>query len=305
MHTILGSGGIIATEIAKNLSQKNHKLRLVSRHPAKINPNDETCVADLTKQDEVIAAVKDSDVVYLTVGLAYNTSIWEQYWPIVMGNVINACKKNNTRLVFFDNVYMYGKVDGWMREDTPMNPCSRKGEVRAKISQQLLDEISAGNLTAMICRSADFYGPNASNTFVLPMVFERLKKGKSANWIANANLKHSMTYTPDAGKAVALLANTESAFNQIWHLPTDKNALTGQQFIEQVAEYFSVKPNYSILSRWMMRAAGLFNPLAKESVEMLYQNEYEYLFDSSKFEKAFFMPTEYKQGIALTAASLK
>ena len=30
-------------------------------------------------------------------------------------------------------------------------------------------------------------------------------------------------YTPDAARAVALLGNTPDAFNQVWHLPTDKN----------------------------------------------------------------------------------
>ncbi|HEY9051407.1 MAG TPA: NAD-dependent epimerase/dehydratase family protein [Gammaproteobacteria bacterium] len=304
MHTILGSGGIIATELAKSLIPYNTQIRLVSRQPRKVNETDDTFIADLTQQDQVISAVKNSKIVYLTVGLAYNTRVWERDWPIVMNNVINACKQENAKLVFFDNVYMYGKVDGWMHENTPMNPCSRKGEVRAKISQQLLDEINHGNITAMICRSADFYGPNASNTFVLPMVFERLKHGKPASCLVNDQLKHSMTFTPDSGKAVALLANTESAYNQIWHLPTDRNALTGKQFIEEVARCFSAAPKYSVLSKWMMKAAGLFNPMARESVEMLYQNEFEYLFDSSKFENTFFSPSTYREGIEITAKSL-
>jgi len=39
---------------------------------------------------------------------------------------------------------------------------------------------------------------------------------------------------------------------------------------------------------------------------MLYQNEYDYLFDSTKFEKTFnFTPTSYKDGIAETVRSMK
>lgn len=304
MQTILGSGGIIATELANNLTQYTNAIRLVSRNPQKVNPSDETFSADVTRQDQVLEAVKGSKVVYLAVGLPYKLSVWEQYWPIVMTNVINACKENNAKLVFFDNVYMYGKVDGWMQEDTPMNPCSRKGEVRAKIAQQLLDEINNGNLTAIIARSEDFYGPGATNTFVHPMVFQRLKQGKAANWLVNDKTKHSMTYTPDAGKAVVVLGNTEAAFNQIWHLPTDKNVLNGQQFIEEIAKCFSVKPKYSNLGKTVLKMVGLFNPLVKESIEMLYQNEYDYLFDSSKFESAYFASTRYQDGIKNTAAAL-
>ena len=110
-----------------------------------------------------------------------------------------------------------------------------------------------------------------------------------------------MTYTPDAGKATALLGNTDEAYNQTWHLPTDRNALTGKDFIGEVAEVFGVQPRYSVLGRGMVRVAGLFNRDARESVEMLYQLEEDYLFDSSKFERRFFAPTPYTEGIQKTA----
>jgi hypothetical protein len=55
-----------------------------------------------------------------------------------MRNAIEAAKRANARLVFFDNVYMYGKVDGVMTEETPFNPCSKKGEIRAEIATSLL-----------------------------------------------------------------------------------------------------------------------------------------------------------------------
>jgi len=297
MQTILGSGGVIGTELAKNLTQYTDKIRLVSRSPEQVNPTDETMSADLNIAEQVNEAVKGSEVVYLTVGLAYKLSVWEKQWPIIMTNVINACKGHNTKFVFFDNVYMYGKVDGWMTEETPMNPYSKKGEIRAKIAQQLMDEVNKGNLTALIARSADFYGPDATNTFVHAMVFEKLKNGKKASWLVNDKVKHSHTYTPDAGKATALLGNTESAYNQVWHLPTDRNVLTGKEFIEKIAQAYQVQPKYSVMSKWVMKMAALFNPLAKESVEMLYQNEYDYLFDSTKFENAFFKAILYQAGI--------
>jgi hypothetical protein len=64
-----------------------------------------------------------------------------------MGNAIEACKRSNARLVFFDNVYMYGKVDTVMTEDRPFRPCSKKGEIRAQIATTLLNEIKADNRT--------------------------------------------------------------------------------------------------------------------------------------------------------------
>lgn len=306
MQTILGSSGVIGTELAKALTQYTDKIRLVSRNPKRVNPNDQLVIADLTNAQQVLSAVEGSEVVYLTAGIQYKISEWQKQWPVIMKNVIDACKTHKSKLVFFDNVYTYGLVKGWMKEDTLVNPVSKKGEVRAQIAQMIMSEVERGNLDAIIARAADFYGPNTPLSFATVTVFHNLKKGKKAQWFLDANKKHSMTFTPDAGKATALLGNTKTAYNQIWHLPTDKNALTGKEFIEIAAKEFGVKPEYVVLKKWMIQLVGVFVPVVKESIEMLYQNEYDYLFDSSKFEKAFnFVPTSYKDGIAATVKSMK
>lgn len=306
MQTILGSTGVIGTELAKSLTQYTDNIRLVSRNPKRVNPADQLVIADLTNPQQVLSAVEGSKVVYLTAGLQYKINVWQNQWPLIMNNVINACKAHKAKLVFFDNVYAYGLVKGWMKEDTLINPASKKGEVRALIAQMIMSEVDKGQLDAIIVRAADFYGPNTPLSFVTVTVFDNFKKGKKAQWFIDADKKHSMTYTPDAGKATAILGNTSSAYNQIWHLPTDKNVLTGKEFIEIAAKEFAVKPNYMVLKKWMIQMVGYFVPVVKESMEMLYQNEYDYLFDSTKFEKAFnFVPTSYKDGIAETVKTIK
>jgi len=255
---------------------------------------------------QTVHAVQGSEVVYLTVGLPYNINTWQSQWPIVVQNVIDACKKQNARLVFFDNVYAYGRVNGWMTENVALNPSSKKGEVRKKIADMLMEEVAVGKLKAIIARAADFYGPNTPLSVVNIMVCDNFKKGKKALWLINDKVKHSLTYTPDAGKATAILGNTESAYNQVWHLPTDRNALTGKEFIERVAAEFKLSPRYMVLPRWMVQMAGFFNGNVRESVEMLYQNDSDYLFDSSKFDRTFdFTATSYSQGIRETVKSME
>jgi nucleoside-diphosphate-sugar epimerase len=307
MQTILGSSGIIGIEVAKELHRSYTKdIRLVSRDPKKVNPTDQLFKADLMNHDQVMEAVKGSEIVYLTVGIQYSAKIWAAQWPVIMKNVIDACKEHRAKLVFFDNVYCYGKVEGWMTEESPYNPCSKKGTIRLKVINMMMDEVRKGKLQALIARAADFYGPDTPLSFVNVMVFQNLAKGKKAQWLCNANKKHSFTYTPDAGKATAMLGNTPSAYNQAWHLPTERNALTGKDFMDLSAKAFKVKPGYMVLQKWMVRMVGLFNPVIKESVEMLYQSEFDYEFDSSKFEKAFgFKPTTYEAGIMETAKSFK
>ncbi|PQA60585.1 NAD-dependent epimerase/dehydratase family protein [Siphonobacter curvatus] len=301
MQTILGSGGAVSIPLAQHLRTYTDEIRLVSRTPQRVNPTDMLVPANLLNAAEVDAAVAGSSIVYLTAGLSYRTKLWQEQWPIVIQNVLQACRNHQARLVFLDNIYALGYVQGPMTEDTPLNPVSKKGEVRAKIARQLQGENQAGNVEILIARAPDFYGPNVKTSVIDITVIQNLKKGKKAQWLVNSEVKHSFIFTPDAGHAMALLGNTPEAFGQIWHLPTAAPALTGAEFIAACAQELGVSSKFTTLPKWMVQLGGLFVPDLKESVEMLYQYEHEYLFDSSKFEKHFdFQPTSYQEGIRIS-----
>jgi nucleoside-diphosphate-sugar epimerase len=273
----------------------------VSRHPKKVNATDETFAADLLDAKAVSDAVNGSEVAYLVAGLKYDATVWADQWPRVMRNTIDACKRHGTKLVFFDNVYAYGKVDGVMTENTPYNPCSRKGEVRARIATTLMDEVKRGELQAMIVRAADFYGPGAALSLTHATVFERLRAGKTPQWVGNAKAVHTFTFTPDAGRSVALLGNTPSAYGQVWHALTSKNEMTGEAFVRLACELAGKPYKIQVAPRWMLSLMGLFVPVLRENKEMMYQFEHDYRFDSSKLERALnVQPTDYRTGIKAT-----
>jgi nucleoside-diphosphate-sugar epimerase len=305
-HTILGAGGSIGNALAFELLKTNEKIRLVSRSTYSI-PGTESLRADLTSREETLASVKSSDIVYLCAGLPYDSKIWTELWPKVMQNSIDACKSVNAKLIFFDNVYMYGKVEGKMTEPTPYNPCSKKGEVRAKIVMNLENEIKNKNINAIIARSADLYGPYATKTSVpYILVFYRLLHGKKAQWMIDPNRLHSFTYTIDAAKGIVLLSGHDECFNQKWHLPTCNPPIDGKTFIELAAKELGTAPDYAVLKKWMVKMTGFFNKTVNESFEMLYQSEFDYFFDSTKFNNFFnFDPKPYSAGIYETIEFLK
>lgn len=305
MHTILGANGVIGNELSRALMASASVIRQVSRNPQKVNPTDETVMADLLDAQATANAISGSEVVYLVAGLKYDISAWQEQWPKVMRHVIAACKQHGARLVFFDNVYCYGRVDGWMTEDTPFNPISKKGEVRAKIATMLLDEIRLGNLQAIIARAADFYGPHAVNSFPHATVFSRLKAGKAPQWIGHPNAIHTFTYTPDTGRALAVLARSPEAYGQTWHLPTTKETLTGAEFARLACELAQQPDKLQVAPRWMLKLMGIFVPVLGENQEMMYQFEYDYRFDSSKIESAFgLQATPYRQGVSESLRSV-
>ncbi len=171
MTTILGAGGPIGNELAKILAARNRPFRLVGRNPKPV-AGGELFPADLADREQTIRAVAGSTVVHLLAGLKYDLGVWQELWPRIMANTIEACKRAEAKLIFFDNVYMYGKVAGPMTENTRYAPCSKKGEIRAKIATALMNEVRAGRLSAMIARAADFYGPDTQNGVPNVLVFE-------------------------------------------------------------------------------------------------------------------------------------
>lgn len=307
MQTILGAGGAIGTPLAKELTAYTNRIRLVGRNPKKVNDTDELAAADLTKKEDVMQAVAGSDVVYLTVGLLYNIKVWKRDWPVLMQNVIDACVHHKAKLVFLDNVYMYAADEiPHMTENSTLNPPSEKGKVRLQLVQMIMNAVKEGKLTALVARSADFYGPDVNSSALKISVLDNFKKGSKAFWQEADDKIHSFTYTPDAAKATALLGNTADAFGEVWHLPTSAEKFTGKEFITMIAAAMNVQPRYYLLKKWMMRLFGLFSPMVKELVEMQYQNNQDYFFDSSKFEKRFgFTATSYQQGINEIVKAIK
>ena len=308
MQTILGANGTIGKILARELPAYTDRIRLVSRNPIRVNETDELMPLDLTQPGATDKAVQGSEIVYLVVGLEYRLKVWEQYWPALMRDTINACLKHGAKLVFFDNVYMYDKNHlSKLTEKTPVNPSSRKGAVRKWISDMLLEAVKDMGLQGLIARSADFYGPDNENNFVTQMVLKNIAAGKKPMWFVRSDKNHSFTYTPDAGRATALLGNTPDAYGKVWHLPTDSRPVTGKQFISMIATELGIAdPKISILPKWMLHPLGIFIPVMKEMPEMMYQYDRDYFFDSSEFTARFgIKATPYEEGIKITCQAYR
>ncbi|HUI63853.1 MAG TPA: NAD-dependent epimerase/dehydratase family protein [Bacteroidota bacterium] len=288
MQTILGSGGAIGIPLARELKRYTDRIRLVSRNPKRVNDSDELFSLDLADFSRISEAVAGSDVVYVTVGFQYSLKVWRRTWPPFMKAVIDACKRQNAKLVFFDNVYVYAKsAIPHMTEDSPIQPPSKKGLVRQQLHEMIMSEAGNHSLKALIARSADFLGPDTNNSVIGETVAKNLIKGKKAQVFGDVNKIHTFTYTPDAAKAAALLGNTIDAYDQVWHVPTTKERLTMLHWIELFANELHREPRIRRIPKPLFYLLGVLLPLMREFPEMMYQNKIDYVFDSSKFEKRF------------------
>ena len=307
MQTILGSGGAIGTELAKALSRFTNEIRLVSRNPRKVNDTDSLFPADLSAQEQVEQAVQGSVICYLTLGYDYNTKLWQEKWPPLIRNVVEACIKHQSKLVFFDNVYAIGG-DNVKRitESSPISPSSKKGKVRAYVDKHILESVEKGKLTAILARAPDFFGPIKDKSVLMNLIYDNLAKGKKAQWFCNADVVHTTGFAPDLAQGTAILGNAPEAFNQVWNLPVDSKALTGREWVKLFADEMNTSAEVQVLPGLGMGALGLFVPVLKEMYEMRYQFDREYYFDSTKFVTKFdYTATTNKEAVKKTVTKLK
>jgi nucleoside-diphosphate-sugar epimerase len=221
-----------------------------------------------------------------------------------MRNVIAACETHKAKLVLFDNTYMYPQTDAVQTEETVFKPYGLKGKVRADIASQLLSAMQQGRINALICRAPEFYGPGLTQSITNATIINALKRGEKARVFLRDDTLRTLIYTPDASRAMALLGNTPKAFGQTWHLPCDDNRLTYREFVSLAGKALGVPAHYSVLKKWQLRAAGLFNQQVRDAAELLPRYEADNIFDSSKFKTHFanFQITRIADGLRQIAA---
>lgn len=300
MHTVLGANGPIGEELTRELYRSfSRDIRLVSRNPTKIHDTDQLVTADLTNPEATNRAVEGSEIAYLTVGLPMDSQLWEQQFPVMMRNVIDACAKHGTKLVFFDNTYMYPGTTTPQTESTGFKPNGRKGRVRAQIATMLLDAMSTGSIDAVICRAPEFYGPGKTKSLTNSLVFDRIKAGKRPLVPVSAKTVRSLIWTPDASRAMALIGNTPDTYGQTWHLPLDPHRLTYAEMIGMAEQITGRQIRYTVLPLAAFRIGGRFIRQLGETQELMPRYCGDNVFDASKFTARFpnFTVTSYHQGI--------
>ncbi|WP_308467290.1 NAD-dependent epimerase/dehydratase family protein [Rathayibacter soli] len=301
-HVVLGATGVVGREATAALRAMGREVVCVSRS-GRPSPGNAALAVDLLDSAATRRALHESEVAYLTVGLAYTRKAWRIEWPVILQNTIDACLEHGTHLVYFDNVYPYGRVEQPMTESTPIRPTSKKGQLRALLLQMLDTAANDRGLAFTVGRSADFYGPGAATSVFNAFVIDKVAAGKDPTWMLDTHQPHSMTYTPDIGKALATLGTEPRARGKIWHLPT-ASALTGDEYMSMAS---GTPRGHRTMTLTTLRFGAAFNRAAREALELSYQNSAPYIFDSTLFENTFAIrPTPYADGIhtAVEAARL-
>ncbi|WP_316818321.1 NAD-dependent epimerase/dehydratase family protein [Pedobacter nyackensis] len=236
-----------------------------------------------------------------------NSKMWEEQFPVIMRNVIDACKKYGTKLVFFDNTYMYPQNDNVLTEQSPFAPVGRKGSVRKDLAEMLLGEMETGQIEAVICRAPEFYGPGKTQSITNAFIFDAIKENKKLKVLLSDRKLRSLIWTPDASRATALIGNVPDAYGQTWHLPVDENRMSYKGFITLASEVYGRKLEYHVIPKFILKIGVVFSKRLRELQELLPRYAHDNIFDVSKFKKRFpeFMITTFREGMEQIKAEQK
>ncbi len=300
LHVVLGAGPL-GLAVTRYLVARGERVRAAVRGKrADLPEGVEVVGADLALTADAKQACEGAAVVYHCANPPY--ARWPDLHPPLMDAAIEGAASAGARLVFGDNLYAYGPVDGPLTEDLPYRPRGPNGRARAQVAETLMRAHGSGRIQATIGRGSDFFGPYAHVSTVGDRVFATATQGKAAQVLGNPDVPHTVTYLENFGRALVTLGEHDEALGEVWHVP-NAETVTMRMFVEIVFEAAGHASRLRAAPRWGIALAALFNPTMRAVKEQLYQSERPWVVDSSKFERAFgWTATPLPDAVAATVA---
>ncbi len=285
LHVVLGAGQVGA-RLRDLLLARGLRVRVVRKGVSTLSghPRLEQLSGDLTDLGFAERATAGATVVYDCMNPAYHE--WPRLLLPMARGALHGATHAGAKLVALDCLYMYGRVEGPMREDTPVNPCSRKGELRARLGELRLDADARGDVRVAVGRASDFFGADLPFSGFGPRFFERILAGSPGECMGDPDMPHAYTYVDDVAAALATLGERDEALGKVWHLPTAPAEST-RALTRRIGRALGIDADSRRVPKWLLRTVGVFSPFVREVVEMTYQWEIPFLLDDSRFRETF------------------
>jgi nucleoside-diphosphate-sugar epimerase len=285
LHVVFGTGPV-GRAVLDELVSRGTRVRMVNRSGrANVPEGVEVAggdAADPTFTREVSAG---ASVVYNALNPPYDK--WPELFPRLQAGVLDGAAIAGAKLIVMENLYMYRPISGRpITENLPYAANTRKGTVRARISQELMEAHKRGKVRVAIGRASDFFGPRVLTSAAGEQVFGRAVEGKSALVAGDPDQSHTYTYAPDIGRGLVTLGEREEALGRAWHLPSPETVTT-REFVGMIFEELGKPARVQAAPKIVLQVLGLFNPPLRETIEMLYEFEERFVVDHSEYTRTF------------------
>lgn len=286
LHVVFGAGQA-GRLIAARLVELDQRVRVVSRRAHRV-PGAECVTGDAADPGFCEAQAAGARSVYHCLASAYDVKAWAEELPRFAANLSAAAGRAGARLVVLDNLYALGRPHGRLiDEDLPMNPCCRKGEIRAQVAEALFAAHQRGEVRVVAGRASDFYGPGATKSHFGERFWRQVLEGRTPTLLVGLDTAHSYHLLRDVARGLAALGMAEDdVVGRAWMLPCAPAGPT-RALVAQFAEALGRPLRVRSMPVAAARVLGLFVPIAREAAEVSYQWAEPFVVDDGRFRARF------------------
>ena len=287
VHVVFGSGQI-GVPLALELVRRGHEVRVVRRSPAAAPAGASLRTGDAGDPAFVAEATRGAMAIYHCMNPEYSASAWERELPRWRSALVAAASREHARIVLLDNLYLLGRPSGArLSESSPIAPCSRKGEIRAREWQAWLTAHHKGDVRVSCGRGSDFYGPGATQSYFGDAFMPRALGSGVALTLVRLDTPHTYHYTLDVSAALAELGEaSDDAYGRWWMLPAAPAEST-QAMLDRLGSALGHELKVQAMPTLAMKGLALVMPLMRELGEMGYQWSTPFVTDDSAFRGRF------------------
>ena len=299
VHVVFGAGQIGAP-LAERLVDAGHDVRVVRRSPGMPPAGATLRTGDAGDAAFVDEAVRGASVVYHCMNPPYSAGIWEHTLPRWRAAISAAAARAGARVVLLDNIYLLGRPNGQeLSENSPIAPCSRKGEIRAREWQAWLAAHHKGDIQLVCGRGSDFYGPGATESYFGDAFMPKALGSGVAQTLTRLDTPHTYHYTLDVAAGLAQLGAAPDGDTGRWWMLPAAPAVSTQAMLDLIGERLGQKLRVQAIPTLAIKGLSLFMPILREVGEMGYQWSEPFVADDRAFRTRFSATaTPLEQGVA-------
>ncbi len=234
--------GPVGRAIAARLLAEGREVLVAQRKKPPGLPNGLTFTpSDALDRESVVKSARGADQIVVAIGLPYSSAVWREGWPRAIENFVAAAEASGARVVFIDDLYMYGPQTTPLSETMALTHDGIKPAARAVATRVWMVADAAGRARVAALRAPDFYGPGVGQSWLGDATIGALARGKAAAFIGSPDMPHDYAYLPDVARAATtLLGAPDSAFGQSWHVPCAPTRTT-REILAIAADALGVK----------------------------------------------------------------
>ncbi|CRK85208.1 SDR family oxidoreductase [Neobacillus massiliamazoniensis] len=302
-HVIFGTGPLGMALLRELKLRGVQDIRMVNRS-GQLPGDDKVQVirGDASQGSDAIEICKDASVVYHCAQPGYLN--WPKQFPALTKGILEGAAAANAKLIYADNLYMYGRVNTPLKESLPYRAEGEKGKTRARMAEELMNAHKIGKVRVAIGRASDFYGPGVlKQSFMGERVFGFALSGKSVDVLGNVDVPHTYTYIDDFARGLATLGQEDRALGEVWHIPS-ADTITTRQLLQLLFDELGSDCKVRTSSRGVVSILSLFHPMMKEIKEIFYEFERPFVVDHIKFVREFgdHATTPHKEAVRHTVS---